>query len=81
MTSAAVLDSPINALVWLANTLGTVGVAVERGEIVIPGSMTAALPVRPRRQLPHRIRRPGDAGNPLRRRVNHTAAQQESPCP
>lgn len=47
MTSAAVLDSPINALVWPANTLGTVGVAVERGEIVIPGSMTAALPVRP----------------------------------
>ncbi|MGW5228750.1 2-keto-4-pentenoate hydratase [Nocardia niigatensis] len=43
---AAVLDSPINALVWLANTLGAVGVAVEQGEIVIPGSMTAALPVR-----------------------------------
>lgn len=42
---AAVLGSPLNALVWLANTLGPHGVAVEEGEIVIPGSMTSAIPV------------------------------------
>jgi 2-keto-4-pentenoate hydratase len=40
----AVLGSPINALVWLANVLGSRGVALEAGQVVLPGSMTAAIP-------------------------------------
>lgn len=43
----AVLGSPLNALVWLANTLGPLGVALEPGHVVLPGSMTRAFPVAP----------------------------------
>ena len=39
----AVLGSPLNSLVWLANTLGPLGVTLEPGHVVLPGSMTAAL--------------------------------------
>jgi 2-keto-4-pentenoate hydratase len=42
----AVLGTPVNALVWLANTLGDLGVALEPGHVVLPGSVTAAVPVR-----------------------------------
>ena len=42
---AAVLGSPINALVWLANTLGPLDVTLEAGSVVLPGSLTAAVPV------------------------------------
>jgi 2-keto-4-pentenoate hydratase len=42
---AAVLGSPLNALVWLANTLGRRGVALEPGHVVLSGSITAAVPV------------------------------------
>ncbi|MQA61777.1 MAG: 2-keto-4-pentenoate hydratase [Actinophytocola sp.] len=41
----AVLGSPINALVWLANTLGPLDIALEPGHVVLPGSMTRAAPV------------------------------------
>ena len=41
----AVLGSSINALVWLANTLGERGASLAAGDIVIPGSITAAVPV------------------------------------
>lgn len=44
---AAVLDSPLNALVWLANTLGPLGVRLEPGYVVLPGSMTASVPAGP----------------------------------
>jgi 2-keto-4-pentenoate hydratase len=43
----AVLGSPINALVWLANTVGPRGVTLEAGQVVIPGSLTAAQAIRP----------------------------------
>jgi 2-keto-4-pentenoate hydratase len=43
----AVLGSPINALVWLANTVGPLGVSLDAGHVVLPGSMTRAEPVRP----------------------------------
>ncbi|MDP9847008.1 2-keto-4-pentenoate hydratase [Streptosporangium lutulentum] len=43
----AVLGSPINALVWLANVLGERGVELGAGEVVLPGSMTAAIPFNP----------------------------------
>lgn len=41
----AVLGSPVNALVWLANTLGSSGVTLEAGEVILPGSVCAAVPV------------------------------------
>jgi 2-keto-4-pentenoate hydratase len=43
----AVLGSPINALVWLANVLGARGVELQAGYVVLPGSMTAAIPFAP----------------------------------
>lgn len=43
----AVLGSPLNALVWLANTVGPLGVALEPGHVVLPGSMTRAVPMSP----------------------------------
>ncbi len=42
----AVLGTPLNALVWLANTLGRLGVTLEAGHVVLPGSVTAAVDVR-----------------------------------
>lgn len=41
----AVLGDPVTALVWLANTLGQLGVTLEAGEVVLPGSCTPAFPV------------------------------------
>ncbi|QQM52796.1 2-keto-4-pentenoate hydratase [Rhodococcus pyridinivorans] len=43
----AVLGSPLSALVWLANTVGPLGVTLEPGHVVLPGSMTGAYPVAP----------------------------------
>jgi 2-keto-4-pentenoate hydratase len=43
----AVLGSPLLALVWLANQLGERGTGLEPGHVVLPGSITAAQPVRP----------------------------------
>jgi 2-keto-4-pentenoate hydratase len=42
---AAVLGSPLNALVWLANTLGEHGVTLASGSLVLPGSVCAATAV------------------------------------
>jgi 2-keto-4-pentenoate hydratase len=39
-----VLGDPITALVWLANTLGSLGVTLEAGEVVLSGSCTPAVP-------------------------------------
>ncbi len=41
----AVLGSPINSLVWLANTVGARGVVLEAGHVVLPGSCTSMVPV------------------------------------
>lgn len=43
----AVLGSPLTSLVWLANTLGARGVGLAAGHVVLPGSITAAVPVAP----------------------------------
>ena len=43
---SAVLGSPINALVWLTNTLGRRGIAFQAGQVILPGSVTAAYPVK-----------------------------------
>ncbi len=42
---AAVMGDPLNALVWLANTLGQRGVALEAGQLVLPGAVCAMVPV------------------------------------
>lgn len=42
---AAALGHPLNALRWLANTLGELGQTLEAGSIVIAGSITASVPV------------------------------------
>ncbi len=44
-SSTAVLGSPLNALVWLANTLGARGLALQEGHVVLTGTMTRAFPV------------------------------------
>lgn len=41
----AVLGSPINALVWLANTLGKRGISLEAGHVILPGAICAMVPV------------------------------------
>ena len=39
---AAVMGSPLTALVWLANTLGARGISFKPGDVIMPGSLTAA---------------------------------------
>ena len=41
----AVLGSPLNSLVWLANTVGALGTTLEAGQVILPGSVTAMVPV------------------------------------
>jgi 2-oxopent-4-enoate/cis-2-oxohex-4-enoate hydratase len=43
---AAALGSPINSIVWLANTLGRYGVPLRAGEIVLSGSLVPLEPVK-----------------------------------
>jgi 2-keto-4-pentenoate hydratase len=47
ISGGAVLGSPVNALVWLANVLGERGVTLEAGHVVLPGSVCAAIPFGP----------------------------------
>jgi 2-keto-4-pentenoate hydratase len=56
----AVLGSPLSALVWLANTVGPLGVTLEPGHVVLPGSMTRAFPVAPGDTITTRIAGVGD---------------------
>jgi 2-keto-4-pentenoate hydratase len=46
MTFADV-GSPLNALVWLANTVGPLGITLAAGSVIMPGSITAAVPAEP----------------------------------
>jgi 2-keto-4-pentenoate hydratase len=39
------MGNPIAPLAWLANILGERGVALEAGQLILPGSFTKALPV------------------------------------
>jgi 2-keto-4-pentenoate hydratase len=41
----AVLGSPLTSLVWLANTVGARGVGLLAGQVILPGSITASIPV------------------------------------
>lgn len=44
---AAVLDHPAHAVAWLGNRLAEYDVALRAGEIVLPGSICAAVPIGP----------------------------------
>jgi len=42
---AATLGSPINAVVWLANTLGELGVGLKAGEVILSGALSGMVPI------------------------------------
>lgn len=42
---AAVQGSPFNAVAWLANTLGSLGIPFKAGEVILSGSQSALVPV------------------------------------
>ncbi|MGI4815141.1 MAG: fumarylacetoacetate hydrolase family protein [Janthinobacterium lividum] len=42
---AAVLGSPVNAVVWLANELGRLGVTLRAGEVILSGALAAMVVV------------------------------------
>lgn len=43
---AAALGSPVNAVAWLANTLGRLGIGLKAGEVVLSGALAAMFPAR-----------------------------------
>jgi 2-oxopent-4-enoate/cis-2-oxohex-4-enoate hydratase len=43
---AAALGHPLNAVAWLANTLGPLGLALEPGDVVLSGALAAMVPVK-----------------------------------
>ncbi|MEX1058297.1 MAG: fumarylacetoacetate hydrolase family protein [Natronospirillum sp.] len=42
---AASMGSPVAAVAWLANTLGKLGMALEAGDVVLSGALSAMVPV------------------------------------
>jgi len=42
---AAVQGSPVNAVAWLANTLGRLGIPLKAGEVILSGSQSPLMPV------------------------------------
>jgi 2-oxopent-4-enoate/cis-2-oxohex-4-enoate hydratase len=44
---ASVQGSPVNAVAWLANTLGRLGIALKAGEVILSGSQSPLVPVAP----------------------------------
>jgi 2-oxopent-4-enoate/cis-2-oxohex-4-enoate hydratase len=43
---AAALGSPVNAVAWLANTLGRLGIGLKAGEVVLSGALAAMHPAK-----------------------------------
>ncbi|TWO71285.1 2-oxopent-4-enoate hydratase [Caenimonas sedimenti] len=43
---AAALGSPVNAVVWLANTLGRLGISLKAGEVILSGALAAMFPAK-----------------------------------
>lgn len=44
-TGAAAMGNPVNCITWLANTLGTLGIALGKGDVVLSGSLVPLEPV------------------------------------
>ena len=45
-TGAAVQGSPVNAVAWLANTLGRLGITLKAGDVILSGSQSPLVPVK-----------------------------------
>ena len=43
-SGAAAMGSPVNAITWLANMLGSLGVPLKAGEVVLSGALAAMFP-------------------------------------
>lgn len=43
---AAALGAPANAVAWLANTLGRLGIGLKAGEVILSGSLAAMVPAK-----------------------------------
>ncbi len=43
-SGAAAMGAPVNAITWLANTLGRLGVPLKAGEVVLSGALAAMFP-------------------------------------
>jgi 2-oxopent-4-enoate/cis-2-oxohex-4-enoate hydratase len=45
-TGASVQGSPVNAVAWLANTLGRLGISLKAGDVILSGSQSPLVPVK-----------------------------------
>ncbi|KRB81018.1 2-oxopent-4-enoate hydratase [Noviherbaspirillum sp. Root189] len=43
---AAALGSPVNAMTWLANTMGRLGIPLKAGEVILSGALAAMFPAK-----------------------------------
>ncbi|MCK9468969.1 MAG: 2-oxopent-4-enoate hydratase [Porticoccaceae bacterium] len=43
---AAALGSPVNAVAWLANTMGRLGIPLKAGEVILSGALAAMFPAK-----------------------------------
>ncbi|MDP9114921.1 MAG: 2-oxopent-4-enoate hydratase [Acidobacteriota bacterium] len=43
---AAALGSPVNAVAWLANNLGKLGISLKAGEVILSGALAAMVPAK-----------------------------------
>ncbi len=43
---AATMGSPLNAVAWLANTLGKLGVGLKSGEVILSGALSGMVPIK-----------------------------------
>jgi 2-keto-4-pentenoate hydratase len=50
-TGDAVLGHPAEAVAWLANALADFGVVLRKGEVILSGSITAAIPIEPGQEI------------------------------
>lgn len=46
-TGAVAMNSPLNCVAWLANTLGSFGISLNAGDIILSGSLVPLIPASP----------------------------------
>jgi len=52
---AAAVGTPLGSVAWLANTLGSFGIPLEAGEVILSGSLVPLEPVKPGDHMEVRI--------------------------